>query len=489
MSNNGTSTCVLKVNFKGVWKRVKMVECFDDVMKLLHDVFKYEKTNDEKVNVFEIDMNNQKNVISNNEEFVKMKERNSNNKTIKLEIVIEKKEENVVQQQQQQQQQENKDDKKEQPKPKENEQHQQQQQQPQQPQQPSNPIYAQIEGLINKKMEEMQTSLQNMIITQSQIQQQQILQQQNQNMSNIPATFSILGEGDSESGAFGAALTNRQDIHQLIPEDISNINPDQCIKCKTAFISGVKYQCAICENISLCPNCISFHNEHPLIMFTLTQTSIYNSKNDLMMHYMSASSNIAKSEQSLNQPLMKCFKRLSYNEGKSEIKMSIFKTNKITNFAVAINNPVSFDITVKNENRFEINEDIYIYIKNSFGITKDNVKVGNNFKAYQEKRIKLSLQPFDKEYTYGIEIGIQGSKSHIIHEPIIIGINYVPEDKVELKNAELLMKEYNEMDNINSEDKITLYKYITTGIKANIDNINEILRKYGMMLPLNEYDD
>ena len=204
MSNNGTSTCVLKVNFKGVWKRVKMVECFDDVMKLLHDVFKYEKTNDEKVNVFEIDMNNQKNVISNNEEFVKMKERNSNNKTIKLEIVIEKKEENVVQQQQQQQQQENKDDKKEQPKPKEHEQHQQQQQQPQQPQQPSNPIYAQIEGLINKKMEEMQTSLQNMIITQSQIQQQQILQQQNQNMSNIPATFSILGEGDSESGAFGA---------------------------------------------------------------------------------------------------------------------------------------------------------------------------------------------------------------------------------------------------------------------------------------------
>jgi hypothetical protein len=186
---------------------------------------------------------------------------------------------------------------------------------------------------------------------------------------------------------------------------------------------------------------------------------------------------------------MKCFKRLSYNEGKSEIKMSIFKTNKITNFAVAINNPVSFDITVKNENRFEINEDIYIYIKNSFGITKDNVKVGNNFKAYQEKRIKLNLQPFDKEYTYGIEIGIKGSKSHIIHEPIIIGINYVPEDKVELKNAELLMKEYNEMDNINSEDKITLYKYITTGIKANIDNINEILRKYGMMLPLNEYDD
>ena len=66
MSNNGTSTCVLKVNFKGVWKRVKMVECFDDVVKLLHDVFKYEKTNDEKVNVFEIDMNNQKNVISNN---------------------------------------------------------------------------------------------------------------------------------------------------------------------------------------------------------------------------------------------------------------------------------------------------------------------------------------------------------------------------------------------------------------------------------------
>jgi hypothetical protein len=51
------------------------------------------------------------------------------------------------------------------------------------------------------------------------------------------------------------------------------------------------------------------------------------------------------------------------------------------------------------------------------------------------------------------------------------------------------MKEYNEMDNINSEDKITLYKYITTGIKTNIDNINEILRKYGMMLPLNEYDD
>ena len=204
---------------------------------------------------------------------------------------------------------------------------------------------------------------------------------------------------------------------------------------------------------------------------------------------MSASSNIAKSEQSLNQPLMKCFKKLSYNEGKNEIKMSIFKTNKITNFAVAINHPVSFDISIKNENRFEINEDIYLYIKNSFGITKDNVKVGNNFKAYQEKRVKLSLQPCNKEYTYGIEIGIKGTKSLIIHEPIIIGINYVPEDKVELKNAELLMKEYNEMDNINSEDKITLYKYITTGIKANIDQINEILRKYGMVLPLNEYDE
>ena len=469
MSNHAQGS-VLKVKFKGTWKRVKMVEDFDELKKLIADAFKYPIASDEQVNVFVIDDKNQKTAISNNEEFAQVKDKNMNNKTIKLEFVTAKKEENNVQQ----------EDKKEQPVPKANE---------QQPELP-NQIVAQIEGLFNKKMEEMQASIQNMIITQSQIQQQQILsQQQNPNMSNIPATFSILGEGDSESGAFGAALTNRHDLNQLIPADISNINPDQCVKCKTSFGSGIKYQCAICDNISLCPNCVSFHNEHPLIMFTINQTSIYNSKNDLMMHYMSASSNFAKSEQSLNQPLMKCFKKLSYNEGKSEIKMSIYKTNKITNFAVAINSPVSFDISVKNENRFEINEDIYLYIKNSFGVTKDDVKVGNNFKAYQEKKVKLNLQPFDKEYTYGIEIGIKGTKSRIVHEPVIIGINYVPEDKVDLKNAELLMKEYNEMDSIDAEDKIALYKYITTGVKANIDVINEILRKYGMMLPLTEYDD
>ena len=57
------------------------------------------------------------------------------------------------------------------------------------------------------------------------------------------------------------------------------------------------------------------------------------------------------------------------------------------------------------------------------------------------------------------------------------------------KNADLLLKDYDEIAQISTEDKIQLYRLIVNGSEQNAKEINVILGKYNLQLPDYEDDD
>lgn len=264
--------------------------------------------------------------------------------------------------------------------------------------------------------------------------------------------------------------------------DDKNINSKEyCMNCHNKIINK-KYQCVVCDDITLCENCEYSHNEHPLIKFNLSSSYQSNMTRDDVIKYLKGVDDKEK-----RKPLLFSFlQNLFFKDKQTDFILKIYKKDHVNLFGVPINSQYHFVLTLVNETNAVLDEPVYIVIKNNDGINITSETKIDKINALEFIDLSFTIEPIKECKTFNIEIHIHTKENNIYYEPLALEIQSVEEKDLEKTNADLLLKDYDDIVKINQEDKIQIYRLIQSGCEKNAKEINQILSKYNLQVP--EYE-
>lgn len=247
-----------------------------------------------------------------------------------------------------------------------------------------------------------------------------------------------------------------------------------------------KYQCIICDNLIFCENCEQTHYEHPLIRFNLDAEYKSLQSKEEIIKYLKQSNEVVESK---NTRLFSMVKSVFVKNKSEGYFIKLYKKDKVYSFAVPLNEKYTFVLSLTNETKVDLNEEVGFIIKNGYGLKITNESNIKNIGASQTVDVLFTIEPPKVCETYNIEITLNTLKNKLIYQPLSLEIKVVNKEDLEKANADLLLKDYDEIAQITTEDKIKLYRLIINGNEKNAKEINLILRKYNLQLPDYEEDD
>ena len=247
-----------------------------------------------------------------------------------------------------------------------------------------------------------------------------------------------------------------------------------------------KYQCIICDNLILCENCEHTHYEHPLIKFDLNANYKSLKNKEEIVKYLKTSNEVVESKK---PRLFSMIKNIFVKNKNDDYFLKLFKKDKICSFAVPLNAQYPFIISLTNETNVELTEEIEFIIKNSYGLTINTISNVKRIEAFQTVDILFTVEHPKECRTYKVDLTLHTNKNKIVYQPLALEIKVVEKEDLEKTNADLLLKDYDEIAQISTEDKIQLYRLIVNGSEQNAKEINVILGKYNLQLPDYEDDD
>ena len=273
----------------------------------------------------------------------------------------------------------------------------------------------------------------------------------------------------------------KPNLSAVIDDKEHNSN-EYCMNCHNRIVNK-KYQCVICDDITLCENCEFSHNEHPLIKFNLQSQYQSNMTRDEVIKYLKGVDDKEK-----RKPLLFSFlHNLFFKDKQTDFILKLYKKDHVNLFGVPLNSQYHFVLTLVNETNSDLNEPVYIIIKNNNGINISTHEKIERIEALKFIDIPFTIEPIKECRTFNIEIHIHTKENNIYYEPLALEIQSVEEKDLEKTNADLLLKDYDDIVKINQEDKIQIYRLIQNGCEKNAKEINKILGKYNLQVP--EYEE
>ena len=233
-----------------------------------------------------------------------------------------------------------------------------------------------------------------------------------------------------------------------------------CDKCGGRIIEH-RFLCLICENFNLCYNCFKFHsNQHPMIVESKGNNEIYiNNKNDIK--------SILK-----NQVLSKNIFQSLFNKKKSEycLELNVPEHQKIFNMPVLSSKKI--DLYVQNIGK-DIKKPIYIFLRDSRNL-KINVGYINELKTNQSCLINIEIITNNLIHQYNPTIHLFSNNIKLNYEPINLVINVKSKKDCDELNIKIFDK-YQNIKKWKKENKIKLYdEYFNNNLKEDLNKINEL---------------
>lgn len=272
--------------------------------------------------------------------------------------------------------------------------------------------------------------------------------------------------------------TNKISSNTIKDKDIVNklYTNEYCSYCKNPTLSK-KFICVVCDQLILCELCQDQHIVHPLIRIVQSNNNKgLVSRNDIIKYLQTKKMTKKREKQGAIQYFFN-------QQMKLDFYLRLQTKNGLTSFAIPRNKITTIVLVLSSQALMNIDEEIYFIVINNHFMKVSHPNPLQGIKAFGHQEMEISFDPQNQILAETIEISIQVKETKIVIEPLVLEIKVVDPPEVELENANIFFKDYEEIANISAEDKIEMFNLFKSRGKSNVKKINKILSKYNIQIP------